>query len=138
MITKGRISEALEVLKITHESETKAIAELNSIRDLLNEQANQKEFTFKEFTEPWMKRVLLLGVTLAIIMQTTGVNAIMFYGSHILITSGFSTDAALVGNICNGIISVVGTVIGFYLVRKLTRRGMLARGLLGTTLSNFL
>lgn len=137
LITKGRISEALEVLKITHESETKAIAELNSIRDLLNEQANQKEFTFKEFTEPWMKRVLLLGVTLAIIMQTTGVNAIMFYGSHILITSGFSTDAALVGNICNGIISVVGTVIGFYLVRKLTRRGMLARGLLGTTLSNF-
>ena len=30
LITKGRISEALEVLKITHESETKAIAELNS------------------------------------------------------------------------------------------------------------
>ncbi len=132
----GRISEALEVLKLTHESEAKAIAELNDIRDLLQEQASNKELSFKDFTEPWMKRVLLLGVCLAIIMQTTGANAIMFYGSQILLAAGFSTEAALIGNIGNGIISVVGTICGFYLVRRLTRRGMLGIGLAGTCCSN--
>ena len=132
----GKISEALEVLKLTHESEAKAIAELNDIKDLLQEQASNKELSFKDFTEPWMKRVLLLGVCLAVIMQTTGANAIMFYGSQILLAAGFSTEAALIGNIGNGIISVVGTICGFYLVRRLTRRGMLGIGLAGTCCSN--
>lgn len=136
LIANGKISEALEVLKLTHETESKAIAELNDIKDLLAEQASQKALSFKDFTEPWMKRILFLGVALAIIMQTTGANAIMFYGSQILLAAGFSTEAALIGNIGNGIISVVGTICGFYLVRKLTRRGMLGIGLAGTCLSN--
>lgn len=136
LVANGKISEALEVLKLTHETEAKAVAELNDIKDLLEEQASQKELSFKDFTEPWMKRILILGVALAIIMQTTGANAIMFYGSQILLAAGFSTEAALIGNIGNGIISVVGTCFGFYLVRKLTRRGMLGIGLLGTCCSN--
>ena len=137
LVAKGRTSEALEVLQLTHESEARAIAELNDIQDLINEQANQKKLSFKDFTEPWMKRVLILGVALAVIMQTTGANAIMFYGSQILLTAGFSTEAALIGNISNGIISVMGTICGFYLVRKLTRRAMLGIGLAGTCISNF-
>lgn len=44
-----------------------------------------------------MKRILILGIALAVIQQTTGVNAIMFYGSQILTAAGFSTDAALIG-----------------------------------------
>lgn len=136
LVTQGRVSEALAILKTTHSTEMKAVAELNSIQDLLNEQANQKSLSFKDFTERWMKRILILGIALGIIQQLTGVNGIMFYGSHILTTAGFSTDAALVGNIANGVISVVGTVFGFYLVRKLTRRRMLAVGLIGTLCAN--
>lgn len=91
LVTKGRISEALDVLKATHETEAKAIAELNNIRDLLSEQASQKQLSLKDFTESWMKRILILGIALAVIQQTTGVNAIMFYGSQILTAAGFST-----------------------------------------------
>lgn len=139
LVTQGRVSEALEVLKKTHSTEMKAVAELNNIQDLLSEQASQKSLSFKDiFSERWMKRILILGVALAIIQQTTGVNAIMFYGSQILTAAGFSNDAALIGNIANGIISVVGTIAGFYLVRKLTRRGMLAIGLVGILVANLL
>ena len=139
LVTQGRVSEALEVLKQTHSTEMKAVAELNNIQDLLSEQASQKSLSFKAiFSERWMKRILILGVALAIIQQTTGVNAIMFYGSQILTTAGFSNDAALIGNIANGVISVVGTIAGFYLVRKLTRRGMLAIGLVGILAANLL
>ena len=138
LVTKGRISEALDVLKATHETEAKAIAEFNNIRDLLSEQASQKQLSLKDFTESWMKRILILGIALAVIQQTTGVNAIMFYGSQILTAAGFSTDAALIGNIANGIISVVGTIVGFYLVKKLSRRRMLAIGLIGILFANLL
>lgn len=136
LISKGRVSEALEVLKSTHETEAKAIAELNDIQDLLNEQASQTKLSFKDFTERWMKRVLLIGIGIAILQQTTGVNTVMFYGSQILTKAGFSTDAALIGNIGNGVISVGGTILGFYLVRKLSRRKMLAIGLVGILFAN--
>lgn len=126
LVAKGKTSEALDVLRLTHESEAKAIAELNDIQDLLAEQSIQQNLSFKDFTEPWMKKVLLIGIGVAILQQTTGVNTIMFYGSQILTKSGFSTDAALIGNIGNGIISVIGTLFGFTLVRRLTRRKMLS------------
>lgn len=130
LVAKGKTSEALDVLRLTHESEAKAIAELNDIQDLLAEQSIQQNLSFKDFTEPWMKKVLLIGIGVAILQQTTGVNTIMFYGSQILTKSGFSTDAALIGNIGNGIISVIGTLFGFTLVRRLTRRKMLIIGIL--------
>ena len=141
LVAKGKTSEALDVLRLTHESEAKAIAELNDIQDLLAEQSIQQNLSFKDFTEPWMKKVLLIGIGVAILQQTTGVNTIMFYGSQILTKSGFSTDAALIGNIGNGIISVIGTLFGFTLVRRLTRRKMLSRkmltiGLIGILFAN--
>lgn len=136
LVAKGKTSEALDVLRLTHESEAKAIAELNDIQDLLAEQSIQQNLSFKDFTEPWMKKVLLIGIGVAILQQTTGVNTIMFYGSQILTKSGFSTDAALIGNIGNGIISVIGTLFGFTLVRRLTRRKMLTIGLIGILFAN--
>lgn len=138
LVTKGRVHEALSVLKCTHETEAKAIAELNNIQDLLNEQNTTKEFSFKDFTEPWMRRILFIGIALAITQQITGVNSIMFYGSQILTHSGFSTDAALVGNVGNGIISVVGSLIGLYIVGKIGRRTMLTIGLCGVFTANIL
>lgn len=138
LVAKGRISDALRVLKKTHSTEAKAITELNSIQDLVNEESSEKSFSIKDFTERWMKRILILGIAMSVIQQITGVNGIMFYGSQILTTSGFSTNAALVGNIGNGVISVIGSIIGFYLVGKIGRRTLLAIGLIGTLCSNLL
>lgn len=138
LVSKGKISDALKVLKKTHATEAKAITELNSIQDLVNEENSAKSFSIKDFTERWMKRILILGIAMSVIQQITGVNGIMFYGSQILTTSGFSTNAALVGNIGNGVISVIGSIIGFYLVGKIGRRTLLAIGLFGTLASNLL
>ena len=138
LISKGKISEALKVLKKTHATEAKAITELNNIQDLVNEENSAKSFSIKDFSERWMKRILVLGIAMSVIQQITGVNGIMFYGSQILTTSGFSTNAALVGNIGNGVISVIGSIIGFYLVGKIGRRTLLAIGLIGTLASNLL
>ena len=85
-----------------------------------------------------MRRILFIGIALAITQQITGVNSIMFYGSQILTHSGFSTDAALVGNVGNGIISVVGSLIGLYIVGKIGRRTMLTIGLCGVFTANIL
>ena len=62
----------------------------------------------------WIRRLLLVGI--GIVMQITGVNTIMYYGTQILADSGFSQSGALIVNIANGAISVIATFVGIGLL----------------------
>ena len=133
LVARGRISEAMNVLQKTRSTKEQAIAELNEIQGLLSEESHCKKFVLSDLKQPWIRRLLMLGIGLSITQQITGVNSIMFYGSQILVQSGFSTQAALIGNIGNGLISVLGAGLGLYMVGKIGRRPMLTAGLVGTT-----
>lgn len=134
LISKGHISEAMDVLHKTRGSKEEAIAELEEVQVLLSKEENDQKFSITELKQGWIRHLLYLGIGLSITQQVTGVNSIMFYGSQILEKSGFSMNAALIGNIGNGVISILGGLTGLWLVGKLKRRTMLTLGLTGTTL----
>lgn len=56
----------------------------------------------------------------------------MYYGTEILREAGFQTEAALIGNIANGVISVIAVIFGIWLLGKVRRRPMLIIGQIGT------
>jgi len=95
--------------------------------------AQTKKVSIKDFSAPWLKRILLIGIGVAIVNQITGINSIMYYGTQILMESGFGTQAALIANISNGAISVISCIVGIYIIGKVNRRPMLIVGLAGTT-----
>lgn len=132
LASKGKIGEALRTLQTIRE-ENRAKAELNEIQNALSQESDIKHATIKDFSKPWVRRILLLGIGIAVVQQATGVNSIMYYGTKILQESGFSTDTALFANIANGMISVVATFFGIWLLGKIGRRPMLITGLIGTT-----
>jgi major inositol transporter-like SP family MFS transporter len=132
LASKGRIGDALRVLQQVRE-ENRAKAELQEIQDTLAEEAELKKATYKDLTIPWVRRIVFLGVGISVVQQITGVNSIMYYGTEILRNAGFSTEAALIGNIANGAISVIATVVGIWLLGKVGRRPMLLVGQIGTT-----
>ncbi|AIF52698.1 sugar porter family MFS transporter [Pelosinus sp. UFO1] len=138
LISKGKISEALQVLRRVRQSEEKAIAEFNEIQDNVEAEAQMGKATWKDLNLPWVRRLLVVGIGVAIASQCTGINTIMYYGTQILKDAGFSTKAALIGNTVNGLASVVSTSIGIWLIGKVRRRQMLLTGLAGTTLALFL
>jgi MFS transporter, SP family, major inositol transporter len=70
---------------------------------------------------------------IAVIQQVTGVNTIMYYGTQILTDAGFASEGALTANIANGVISVLATFVGIWLLSRVNRRPMLMAGLAGTT-----
>jgi nucleotide-binding universal stress UspA family protein len=82
---------------------------------------------------PWIRKVVLIGIGIAIVQQISGVNTIMYYGTQILTDAGFSANGALIANIANGVISVLATFVGIYLLGKIDRRPMLMAGQIGTT-----
>ncbi|MBT2634973.1 sugar porter family MFS transporter [Bacillus sp. ISL-26] len=132
LVSKGRKEEALHVLKRIRD-EKKARSELEEIESAFNKEAEIEQATFKDLTVPWVRRIVFIGIGIAVVQQITGVNSIMYYGTQILKDAGFQTEAALVGNIANGVISVLATFAGIWLLGKAGRRPMLITGLIGTT-----
>lgn len=132
LISKEKNTEALNVLKKIRDT-NKAKIEYQSIKETFVKENNVKKATYKDLTVPWIRRILFIGIGIAIVQQITGVNSIMYYGTQILKDAGFATKAALIGNIGNGVISVLATFLGIWLLGKVGRRPMLLTGLIGTT-----
>lgn len=130
LAAKGRFNEALGIL-LQARDEAQAIKEMREIQDCLAHDSMEKKVQFKDLNKPWVRRIVLLGMFLGAVQQITGVNSIFYYGTQILENSGFSTKAALVGNIANGVISVSITFFAFWLLTRVSRRKMLMGGQLG-------
>ncbi|WP_260507225.1 sugar porter family MFS transporter [Listeria booriae] len=132
LASKGKIGDALRVLQQIREQNV-AETELTEIKDNITAEAALDKATFKDLSVKWVRRILFIGLGIAVVQQITGVNSIMYYGTEILRDAGFGTEAALIGNIANGVISVLATFVGIYLLGKVGRRPMLITGLIGTT-----
>ncbi len=133
LINNGKISEALGVLKKIRCSSAEAVGELESIKNAIATENHIRKISWRELTTPWVRRVVFIGIGVAAASQATGVNTIMFYGTQILKTSGFSTEAALIANTLNGLIAVIAVGVGMFLVGKVKRVPMFLIGLSGTT-----
>ena len=88
---------------------------------------------WNDLKAPWLRHIFFVGIGLAVIQQITGVNSIMYYGTQILADAGFGREAALTANIANGVISVLATFVGIWLLSRVGRRRMLITGQIGTT-----
>ncbi|MGC0898231.1 MFS transporter, partial [Pantoea agglomerans] len=69
----------------------------------------------------------------AAIQQLTGVNTSMYYAPTRLTAAGLSNDAALFATIAKGVISVVMTLAGIWLIGKVGRRPLVLIGQMGCT-----
>lgn len=136
LASAGRFGEVLEVLRSARRAQDVA-AEFDEVRQAAREDYQSRMGTFKDLTVPWIRRIFVVGLGMAVINQISGINAIMYYGTSILSSSGFGDQGALIANVLNGITSVVAVIAGMYLMTRLPRKRMLMVGLAGTSSSLF-
>ena len=134
LASAGRFGAVLEVLRSTRAAGDVS-AEFDEVRQAAREDYQAKMGTFKDLTVPWIRRIFVVGLGMAIINQISGVNAIMYYGTSILSSSGFGDQGALIANVLNGVTSVAAVVVGMYLMTRVPRKPMLIVGLCGTASS---
>lgn len=128
----GRDREARTVLEQLNPGETAATldAEIAEVRQSLDEDRVASSGGLRDLTDRWLRRVLLIGIGIAVLQQTTGVNTIMYFAPTILEEGGLSRNAAITATVANGVISVLAAVAGLFLVRIIGRRHLLAAGLI--------
>ncbi|MEB3372387.1 sugar porter family MFS transporter [Saccharopolyspora mangrovi] len=131
LASRGRLGEALEVLRQVRTAQ-RAESELAEVQRLAEQDRQQRAGGWADLKVPWVRRLLVVGIGIAVVQQVSGVNTIMYYGTQILKSSGFSANGAIVANIANGVISVLATFVGIYLLGRINRRPMLLIGQAGT------
>ncbi|BBP89809.1 hypothetical protein BsIDN1_34270 [Bacillus safensis] len=94
LVTSGKRDEALQVLQKIR-SKVDAERELSEIENAYEKKKNLDKATFKDFSISWVRRLVLIGVGIAIVQQITGVNSIMYYGTEILRGAGFDTKSSV-------------------------------------------
>lgn len=131
---KGRLAEARKVLERTR-AQSDVEWEMIEIEETLAEQDNKARPRLRELKKPWLFKLFFIGVGIAMIQQTSGVNTIMYYAPTMLKAVGMSTDSALFATIANGVISVLMTFVGIWLLSRIGRRTMIKIGQFGCTAS---
>ncbi|MBF7978559.1 sugar porter family MFS transporter [Rahnella laticis] len=129
----GRYREARDVLERTRKA-GKVEKELSEIRSSMSSKS-EKHSRRQKTISVWMKRLVALGIGVAMLQQLSGVNTIMFYAPTMLQATGLSTNASLMATIANGVISVIMTFVGIMLLSRFGRRPLLLTGQIGCTLT---
>ncbi|MEM6160508.1 sugar porter family MFS transporter [Erwinia sp. P6884] len=127
----GRYREARDVLERTRKSRI-VEKELSEIRQSMTSRS-EKSARRQKSISVWMKRLVALGIGIAMLQQLSGVNTIMFYAPTMLQATGLSTNASLLATIANGVISVIMTFVGIMMLSRFGRRPLLLTGQIGCT-----
>ncbi len=127
---QGRDTEARQVLKLFNSSE-RAEQELASIKLSLESAVEKSGAVFKDLLEPTLRKVMVIGLVVAILQQITGINAVFFYAPMIFEQSGIGTDAAFMQAVLVGITNLAFTLAAIALIDKLGRKPLLVFGVSG-------
>jgi sugar porter (SP) family MFS transporter len=127
LLMKGRDEAAREVLEQFNEP---AVAQrvFGEIGESLAQDEGQDRARWRELFQPAMRLVLVLGLSIAILQQITGINAVFFYAPMIFEQSGVGTDASFMQAVLVGLVNLVFTVVAIAFIDRFGRRPLLITG----------
>ena len=135
-VAKERLYDAIGALKRVRDPRKDG-----ALEDELMEMAEARQNEIAEeaqrrglgyvWSTPWLRKLLLVGIFLAIVNQTTGVNTVMYYAPKVLEYAGMSTSSSITAQVANGVMSVIGSAIGIWLIMRFRRRQILIADVTG-------
>lgn len=105
-----------------------AEAELNEIRKTCG---NPEKTNWKVLFQPNVRRVLIIGIVLAVFQQWCGINVIFNYAHEIFSAAGYTVSDVLMNIVVTGVTNVIFTFVAIYTVDRWGRRALMFVGSAG-------
>ena len=115
-----------------------AVAELASVQASERAQASTARASWTELLRRPVRRIVLIGVALAVLQQWTGINSLFNYASEVYRDAGYGANDILLNIVVTGLINLIFTVIALLLVDTVGRRKLMLAGCIGIGASHLL
>ena len=106
-----------------------SIRALNDIESSLAD--SDEKADFRALLQPRMAKVLILGISLAVLQQWCGINVIFNYAEEVFSAAGYQVSDILFNIVVTGAVNLVFTFIAIGTVDKLGRRVLMLTGSAG-------
>jgi sugar porter (SP) family MFS transporter len=123
LIEKGRDDDARAVLARYRFDEDDVDGEIAEIKEVA-----AKEVSLRKLIAKGVRRMMVVGVGLAIFQQIVGINTVIYYGPTILKFAGQQNTGALTQSVYIGCTNVFFTIVAILLLDRLGRRFFLITG----------
>ena len=131
LVVRKREEEARAVLsRIMSEDATER--EVGEIKLVLAQELP----SWKQLLVPGIRGAVLIGMSLAILSQFSGINAIIYYGPRILESAGFGVGGSLGGQVVIGVVNVLFTLIAIWKIDRIGRKVLLIAGCVGMIIAH--
>jgi len=94
-----------------------------------------KDAGWRDLLKPGIRRPLIVGFFLAILVHVSGINTIIDYAPAIFKSAGWNIDAALFSTFIIGVNNFLFTLVSFWIIDRYGRKALYITGSLGMTLA---
>ena len=129
LISKRRIEEAEKVLSMIN-PHIDSRKELREILELDAKEQTGENIFLKKYRFP-----LILAFLIAFFNQLSGINAFLYYAPRIFESAGLGESTALLSSIGIGVVNLLFTLLGVFLIDRLGRKQLLLYGSIGYIIS---
>jgi sugar porter (SP) family MFS transporter len=126
LISKNRVDEAREVLARYRHGDEDVDREIEDVQSVAG-----RDSRWSDLVESKVRKLLVIGVSLAVFQQVTGINTVIYYAPTLLKNAGFGNSAALLANVGNGAVNVGMTIVAILIIDRVGRRPLLIFGTAG-------
>lgn len=128
LITQGKEEKASHILTRIGGKQY-AVQILQNIKAIAR--GEKENYNWKILLSPKTRKILIIGVVLAIFQQWCGINVIFNYAHEIFSAAGYAVSGVLMNIVITGIINVIFTFIAIYTVDKWGRKRLMIIGSIG-------
>lgn len=129
LISKGKIPQAEKTLKIIN-PDSNIQDKIMQIRLQAENQVSGENIFMKKYRFP-----LILAFLIAFFNQLSGINAFLYYAPRIFEEAGLGQSTALLSSIGIGMVNLVFTLFGVFLIDRLGRKKLMYIGSVGYIIS---
>jgi MFS transporter, SP family, arabinose:H+ symporter len=127
---KGDEPAARKVLAITEENVDAAVNEIKNASQSNGNEIQTESFFSKKFQTP-----ILLAFLFAFFNQLSGINAIIYFAPDVFKMTGLEQSGALLSTAGIGVVNLIFTILGWFLIDRLGRKTLMYIGSIGYIIS---
>ncbi len=132
LILKKHPEKAFPILLRISKNESTAKSQIAETQQVIQfETKNDWDLLMK----PSIRKAVIIGVTLAVLGQFMGVNAVLYYGPTIFTESGLSGGDSLFYQVLVGLVNMLTTVLALIIIDKVGRKNLIYWGVSGMIVS---